>query len=292
MILEKLDQLHLGDKQIKAVALLDRSTYLGVSWNGTLAKRDYRSRQTREVVVDNGVPCSSMAISAAEGIAVTTFTGDVHLFDSAKLDQRLSVRLSQSPLTCAAVSGPQDIFAFGGRLREIVCARATDLSVICRLDGHRDWVESLAFAPKSPVLAAGDQAGEIRLWSIARQKQLSLLEGHRGAVMALAWSPDGLLIASGGQDNIIRLWNPADGAPVGNLTGHTSTIRGLFFFSGNDSLISVSQDRTIRFWNIGSRTQSDSFTTDQQWLTCLAADENNRLLLTGSLTGYVSLMSF
>ena len=288
MILEEVDRFQLGQDQIMAVGILDSRAYLAASWNGRVAARDPGRRKTEEVVVADGSACSGLAVASSDaGIAVTTFAGGVHLLDPETLHQRKQVRLSQSALTCAAISTDRQIFAFGGRRPEIVCVRASDLSTICRFDGHHDWLEALAFQPESRILAAGDQTGDIRIWSIREQKERHLLQGHRGAVMALAWSPAGAQIASGGHDKIIRLWNPEDGSMIGQLTGHKSTVRGLAFLGGGQTLISASQDRTIRFWDVAARMQTASFTTDDQWLTALALDNRGKLMVTGSLVGVV-----
>jgi WD40 repeat protein len=80
------------------------------------------------------------------------------------------------------------------------------------LEGHEDWVRSVAFSPdgKHIVSESGDHT--IQLWDAETGDMLQPpLEGHEGWVLSVAFSPDGKCIVSGSDDKTIRLWDAETG---------------------------------------------------------------------------------
>jgi WD40 repeat protein len=47
------------------------------------------------------------------------------------------------------------------------------------MNGHNDWVYSLAFSPDGTRLASGSWDGEVRLWEVSTGKQLSAFSPHK-----------------------------------------------------------------------------------------------------------------
>src|SRR5215813_9059102 len=65
------------------------------------------------------------------------------------------------------------------------------------LEGHRDAVNCLAYAPDGKTLATGSKDGTVRLWDAAG-KERATLPGHERMVTALAFAPDGKTFATAG----------------------------------------------------------------------------------------------
>ena len=76
-----------------------------------------------------------------------------------------------------------------------------------RLEGHSNWVLSVAFSPDGKTLAAASFDNTIKLWNLQSQKPIATLAGHSSAVYSVAFSPDGKTLAAASADKTIILWN-------------------------------------------------------------------------------------
>jgi len=145
---------------------------------------------------------------------------------------------------------PQD----GDRKRTIV----QPASVL--LEGHSDYVWSVAFSPNGLVLASGSDDNTIKLWDTASGTEIRTLKGHNGQVLSVAFSPDGRALASGSGDSSLKLWDTASGTEIITLNGHSNTVRCVAFSPDGGTLVSGSCDGTIKLWNIASGTEIRTLT--------------------------------
>jgi len=87
------------------------------------------------------------------------------------------------------------------------------------LNGHDDYITSVAFSPTRTLLVSGSQDKTIRLRDTAIGSPIGPpLTGHEGFVTSL-------VLASFSYDNTIRIWNAVTGAAIGTpLPGHTGSV--------------------------------------------------------------------
>ena len=139
--------------------------------------------------------------------------------------------------------------ASGSRDRSIRLWNAHTGEHIRTLEGHADWVFSVAFSPDGKTLASGSRDRSIRLWNAHTGEHIRTLEGHTGTVSSVAFSPNGKTLVSGSDDTTIYLWNAHTGEHIRTLEGHTGTVSSVAFSPNGKTLVSGSDDTTIYLWN-------------------------------------------
>ncbi|MBW3542704.1 MAG: WD40 repeat domain-containing protein [Planctomycetes bacterium] len=156
--------------------------------------------------------------------------------------------------------------------------------LLATLDGHSDWVMSVAFSPDGATLAAGCNDGSVILWDVATGKQKRVLQrarrpsatGWLGGVRSLSFSPDGSMLAAGWFDvravpksdiveqfiGDVRLWDLNSGDDPETLKGKRGgAVTSLTFLPDSRTLVGVEiwlkepgggRTRQVRLWDIST----------------------------------------
>lgn len=124
---------------------------------------------------------------------------------------------------------------------------------------------SLASCNTNPLVAVGDEEGNIRLIDSANNapdlfsKTFLSMKPHENAIMDLEFSEDDSLLATGSGDQTCQIIDMRTQRPLYRLTGHNSSIKRVQFQpgSGHYVLASCGRDGCVNFWdlrsNVGSR---------------------------------------
>ena len=115
------------------------------------------------------------------------------------------------------------------------------------MDGHSNFVESVAFSPDGTRIVSGSVDNTLRMWDAVSGAHLNTLEGHSDRVESVAFSPDGTRIVSGSWDKTLRMWDAVSGAHLNTLKGHSGSVSSLAFSPDGTRIVSGSRD--LRIWD-------------------------------------------
>ena len=157
------------------------------------------------------------------------------------------------------------------------------------LEGHRGWIQALAFAPDGSTLASAGGAygiaGETILWDVAGQTKRSLA-GLADLVTCMAFSADGKNLATASYDKTITLWEPATGRKRETFLGHAYPASSVAFSPDGSMLVSASfLEEVVRVWDVSSGRELWAFpgtapvTWSPQGQTIAACSDHHQVTL-------------
>ena len=123
-------------------------------------------------------------------------------------------------------------------------------SVLARtITGHKDWVQSVAFAPDGKWFASASLDKTVKLWVTATGSLLGTLQ-QSYAVNSVAISSDGTWLASAGDDGTVRLWEAKTGTPRGALSGPSYAVYVIAFSPDGKLVAAAGKDRAVYLWEV------------------------------------------
>ena len=182
------------------------------------------------------------------------------------------VSMSFSPDGAMLASGFQD-----GTVRLWDIATQT---TIAELEGHVDYINSVAVSPDGTTLASGSRDRTIKLWDVATKRNIATFEGHANAIESVVFSPDGTMLASASGREIV-LWDVATQTNIATLGGHTGSVESVSFSFDGTTLASGSTDGTVRLWDI--KTRSIAILSGHMTLNSMAFSSDGMTLAAASL---------
>jgi WD40 repeat protein len=117
------------------------------------------------------------------------------------------------------------------------------------LEGHSDWVWSVAFSPDGQRLASASADRTVKTWDPQTGVCQQTLEGHSHWVWSVAFSPDGQRLASASRDGTVKIWDPQTGVCQQTLEGHSDSVNSVAFSPDGQRLASASRDNTVKIWD-------------------------------------------
>jgi WD40 repeat protein len=167
-------------------------------------------------------------------------------------------------ITSLDYSPDGNILAVSG-YHEVLLHSADGSSLLGRLIGLSERIESVAFSPDGKLLAAtgGDPGrfGEVQIWDVARTKLKLSVPATFDTIYGASWSPDGTKVAFGCTDNTLRAIDAKTGKQVLYQGAHSDWVLNTVFSADGSHLVSVSRDRSMKLIEVPTQRFVDNITS-------------------------------
>jgi WD40 repeat protein len=184
----------------------------------------------------------------------------------------------------------QQLLASGSRDRTVRLWDPNTRECVAVLQGHIDWVTSVAFSADSRLLVSASEDQTVRLWDVVERRAASpvdVLRGHTICVMSVSFSPDGRQLASGSYDFTVRLWSVPEGVP-GPVLQHPDSVFCVAFSPvvGSNMLASGCWDGVVRLWDVSGIDQQQQLMRKlhghSSWIRSITFSPDGSQLVSGS----------
>jgi WD40 repeat protein len=131
--------------------------------------------------------------------------------------------------------------------------RVWDLSkglMVQRLEGHTDWVRSVAYSPTGEILASAGNDKRIIFWNALTGEKVKVFAEHPEAITMLTFSHDGRFLATTGFEDKIRIYEINLGKQVMELSADSRDMRALMYSPNDKYLAAGGRSGKVQVWNL------------------------------------------
>lgn len=132
----------------------------------------------------------------------------------------------------------------------VLFASAQEPAATVVFKGHTEAIYSTAFNKDGTLAATGSFDKTVRLWDVAKGKQLREFSGpagHQSLVLSVAFNPAGDQIASGGSDNFARVWDVPLTTPVRDLV-FAAGVTAVAVSPDGKTVAGAAKDGSVKLW--------------------------------------------
>lgn len=231
------------------------------------------------------------------------FSPDNHLLASANVGAVVSLydldrdvtkplqddRAATESATCLAFSGDGAILGVGQSDGKITLWDSASGERRSTLDGHENFVVSLAFAPDHTALASSGNGCLTRVWDLTSGKERFTISGRMNTSVALSFTPDGRLLALSDQVSpTVRLWDVESGIERAELRGPAGPVVGVAISPDGRTLAAAGYRGAVTLWDLESFTIRTGRLVHAGVRTVAFAPDG-RTLATGGFDGTIKL---
>jgi WD40 repeat protein len=183
----------------------------------------------------------------------------------------------------------------------IYALRYTQLTLLATVPGSARGarVDSVALSGNGHLLAVGDGAGHVTLWSLrtaAKPRQLAVLSAGSGAARGLGFSPSGGALAAADSSGRVQRWSlaspaqPSLAAPL--IAPGASALNAVSYSHDGRTLAAVGAHGLLVIWAAhGAGTPLASSTTGTAALRAVTYSPDGHTLAAGAADGAVALFT-
>ncbi|MBI3869439.1 MAG: hypothetical protein HY299_13030 [Verrucomicrobia bacterium] len=193
------------------------------------------------------------------------------------------LRSADALLSCA-VSSDGRWFAVAGADATVRVLDAGTGRLVKAIEGHADWVTSLAFNPASTRLVTASRDKTARCFAVPGGESISAYLDSAEPLLAIQCPAGGALAFAAGRDRQIHVWNVEDGKRAAVMPARDrealallSTTNRLFAMCAGGVILEIAAQ--------GKREVIREYTAKGARLSCLALDADARQLIAGSFEG-------
>ena len=151
---------------------------------------------------------------------------------------------------------------------------------------HSDSVRAVAFSPDGNFIAAGANGknNNLKVWSLATQKEVKSLTGHSSDIRGLSYSSCGKFLVSGGHDQKIRVWNTdsmTERQSFDEPTWTSGNYCPVRFIPHTNSFVSGGRDGSIKIWSVDSPNHQAPFTGHNSNVLSIDVSSCGRYIVAG-----------
>ena len=190
-----------------------------------------------------------------------------------------------APLTTALAYSPDgQTLAISG-YREVLIHKADGSSLLKRLVGQSQRIESIVFSPDGSILATvggyPGRFGEIQFWDTKTYALKNAIRMSYDTLYGGAFTPDGKKFAVGCSDNSARIVNVEDGKEVLRVDQHSDWVFATAFSKEGKHLITLGRDGSIKLIEVATGSFIDDIGKNYGELKVLARNPKDDQLVIG-----------
>lgn len=193
-----------------------------------------------------------------------------------------------SNLTCAAISLDGQTLV-NGNDGEINIRHLQAENGIRILDGHSNYVNSIAISQDGQTIVSGGEDKTLKVWHLETGELIRTIEGHSEEVTAAAISLDGQTIVSGSYDDTIKLWNLETGELIRTLSDDSGYATSIAISPDGKTLVSGYDYGSLKIWHLPTGELIKTIQAHSNEVTSISISLDGKMMVSGSYDNTIKI---